>query len=226
MITCKALSKSYITNEQESIIYKDLDWSVEQWTSVAIMWPSWSGKSTLLNMISWLDLPDSGDITVQWTTITSLSDDERTRWRSQHVGFVFQQFHLIPNLTVAENIDLVIDISWVERRFSTDEVLDKVWLGGYGMRYPWQLSGCEQQRVAVARAFVAKLPILLADEPTGNLDHRNAVIIMDLMMQLHRESDTTVIIITHDPQVAAYAQIQYQLTEGDLVIQQYSQTLT
>jgi len=226
MITCKALSKSYITNEQESIIYKDLDWSVEQWTSVAIMWPSWSGKSTLLNMISWLDLPDSGDITVQWTTITSLSDDERTRWRSQHVGFVFQQFHLIPNLTVAENIDLVIDISWVERRFSTDEVLDKVWLGGYGMRYPWQLSGWEQQRVAVARAFVAKLPILLADEPTGNLDHRNAVIIMDLMMQLHRESDTTVIIITHDPQVAAYAQIQYQLTEGDLVIQQYSQTLT
>lgn len=170
-------------------------------------------------MISGLDLPDSGQITIQWTTITDLSDDERTRWRSQHIGFIFQQFHLIPNLTVAENIDLVIDIAQVERRFTTEEILDKVWLGGYGSRYPWQLSGWEQQRVAVARAFVGKLPILLADEPTGNLDHTNAVIIMDLMMQLHRESDTTVIIITHDPQVAAYAQVQYQLSDGDLLVQ-------
>ena len=219
MITCSNLSKSYTTNEQQVIIYDQLDRSVEQWTSVAIMWPSWSGKSTLLNMISWLDLPNSGDITIQWTTITDLSDDERTRWRSQHIGFIFQQFHLIPNLTVAENIDLVIDVSWVERRFGTDEILNKVWLGGFGSRYPWQISGWEQQRVAVARAFVWQLPILLADEPTGNLDHRNAVIIMDLMMQLHRESDTTVIIITHDPQVADYAQTQYQLTDGDLIVQ-------
>lgn len=217
MISCTNLTKSYTTNWQQVVIYDQLDWSVEQWSSVAIMWPSWSGKSTLLNMISGLDLPDSGEITIQWTMITDLSDDERTRWRSQHIGFIFQQFHLIPNLTVAENIDLVIDIAQVDRRFGTDEILDKVWLAGYGSRYPWQLSGGEQQRVAVARAFVGQLPILLADEPTGNLDHHNAVIIMDLMMQLHRESDTTVIIITHDPQVAAYAQTQYQLTDGDLV---------
>lgn len=219
MISCNNLNKSYTTNEQQVIIYDQLDWSLAQWASVAIMWPSWSGKSTLLNMISWLELPDSGTIVVQWTTITDLSDDERTRWRSKHVWFVFQQFHLIPNLTVAENIDLVIDISWVGRRFVTDEILDKVWLTGFGSRYPWQLSGWEQQRVAVARAFVWQLPILLADEPTGNLDHRNAVIIMDLMMQLHRESGTTVIIITHDPQVAAYAQTQYQLSDWDLILQ-------
>jgi putative ABC transport system ATP-binding protein len=178
------------------------------------MWPSWSGKSTLLNMLSWLDLPDSGEITINGDTITAMSEDERTRWRSRHIAFIFQQFLLIPNLTVQDNIDLVIDISWVARRFSTEEILNKVWLPGFGSRYPHQLSGGEQQRVAIARAFVWQLPILLADEPTGNLDHRNAVMIMDLMMQLHQELGTTVVIITHDPAVASYAQTQYVLTDG------------
>ena len=167
-------------------------------------------------MLSWLDLPDSGEITIDWDLITSMSEDDRTRWRSRHIAFIFQQFHLIPNLTVQDNIDLVIDISGVERRFSTDEILRKVWLSWYESRYPYQLSGGEQQRVAIARAFVWQLPILLADEPTWNLDHRNAVIIMDLMMQLHRELGTTVVIITHDTAVASYAQTQYILTDGSL----------
>lgn len=214
MITCNKINKYYTTNSQTSVIYHQLDWNVAKWSSVAIMWPSWSGKSTLLNMLSWLDLPNSGEITVDGDAITAMSEDERTRWRSRHIAFIFQQFHLIPNLTVQDNIDLVIDISWVARRFSTEEILDKVWLVGYGSRYPHQLSGGEQQRVAIARAFVWQLPILLADEPTGNLDHRNAVIIMDLMMQLHRELGTTVVIITHDPAVASYAQTQYVLTDG------------
>ena len=216
MINCHSVSKSYTTNSQTSIIYHKLDWSVKSWSSVAIMWPSWSGKSTLLNMLSWLDLPDSGEITIDWDLITSMSEDDRTRWRSRHIAFIFQQFHLIPNLTVQDNIDLVIDISGVERRFSTDEILRKVWLSWYESRYPYQLSGGEQQRVAIARAFVWQLPILLADEPTWNLDHRNAVIIMDLMMQLHRELGTTVVIITHDTAVASYAQTQYILTDGSL----------
>ncbi len=214
MINCHNVHKSYTTNGQTVTIYDQLNWSVERWSSVAIMWPSWSGKSTLLNMLSWLDLPNMWDITIQWDMITSMSEDERTRWRSRHIAFIFQQFHLIPNLTVQDNIDLVIDISGIERRFSTEEILHKVWLDGFGARYPHQLSGGEQQRVAIARAFVWKLPILLADEPTGNLDHRNAVMIMDLMMQLHRELGTTVVIITHDPAVAAYAQTQYVLTDG------------
>ena len=171
----------------------------------------------MLNLISGLDVPDSGSLEIEKTIISDLGEDARTRWRAQHVAFIFQQFHLIPNLTIADNIDLVIDISQVERRFSTEEILDKVGLAGYGARYPHQLSGGEQQRVAVARAFVGKLPLLLADEPTGNLDHTNAVMIMDLMISLQQDANTTIVIITHDPQVAAYAQIQYTLQDGKLV---------
>jgi putative ABC transport system ATP-binding protein len=163
-------------------------------------------------------VPDAGTIFVGNDNISSLSEDERTIWRASHIGFVFQQFHLIPNLTVADNIDLVIDISKIPRRFSTAQILEKVGLSGYAERYPHQLSGGEQQRVAIARAFVADLPIILADEPTGNLDHKNAVIIMDLLMSLQKESGVTVIIITHDAMVAGYAQKKYELVEGELVI--------
>lgn len=217
MLSCHQLSKSYTTNNATVTIYDKLDRCVEIGSSVAIMGPSGSGKSTLLNLVSGLDIPDSGSVRFWEIIISDLGEDERTSWRSQHVGFIFQQFHLIPNLTIQDNIDLVIDISQIERRFSTDEILKKVWLAWYNTRYPHQLSWWEQQRVAIARAFVAKLPLLLADEPTGNLDHTNAVIIMDLMMQLQQESQTTIIIITHDPQVAQYADIQYTLTNGKLI---------
>lgn len=181
------------------------------------MWPSGSGKSTLLNLISGLDIPDSGEVIIWSTNVSILSEDERTLRRSKHIAFIFQSFHLIQNLTVEENIDLVIDIAQVERRFTTSEILAKVWLSGYESRYPHQLSGWEQQRVAIARAFVWQLPILLADEPTGNLDHRNAVHIMELMMELQRESGVTIIIITHDVAMANYASEQYELHEGQLL---------
>lgn len=217
MISCHNVSKSYSANNQKTVIYDQLDRSVQEWSTVSIMWPSGSGKSTLLNLISGLDIPDSWSLKIYNTVISDLNEDDRTRWRAQHVWFIFQQFYLIPNLTITENIDLVIDISQVERRFSTAEILHKVWLTKYGTRYPHQLSWWEQQRVAVARAFVGKVPLLLADEPTGNLDHTNAIAIMDLMMSLQKDSKTTIIIITHDPQVAAYAQIQYKLEDGKLL---------
>lgn len=221
MIRCNNLSKSYTTNGQTVHIYKNLNRSVEQGTSVAIMGPSGSGKSTLLNLISWLDVPDAGKIFVGNDDITVLSEDKRTIWRASHIGFVFQQFHLIPNLTVADNINLVIDIwntvSKISRRYETPEILAKVGLSGYADRYPHQLSGGEQQRVAIARAFVADLPIILADEPTGNLDHKNAVMIMDLLMSLQQESGVTVVIITHDAMVADYAEKKYELVDGELV---------
>ena len=220
MLSCHNLTKSYTTNNQKITIYDELNRSVESWSSVAIMWPSGSGKSTLLNMISGLETPDSGSIEINNIVISTLSEDNRTRRRAKNVGFIFQQFHLIPNLTVEDNIDLVVDIAHIERRFSTNEILEKVWLQWYNKRFPSQLSGWEQQRVAIARAFVGKLPLLLADEPTGNLDHNNAVIIMDLMMQLQQESNTTIIIITHDPQVASYAQEQYTLYDGKLIKKQ------
>lgn len=219
MLSCTNLTKSYTTNNQKVVIYNKLDRVVESWSSVAIMGPSGSGKSTLLNMISGLDIPDSGSIQHNNIVISDLSEDKRTERRAKHVGFIFQQFHLIPNLTVEDNIDLVIDIAQIERRFSTDAILQKVGLTGYNKRYPHQLSGGEQQRVAVARAFVGKLPLLLADEPTGNLDHTNALMIMDLMMQLQQEAQTTIVIITHDPEVASYAQKQYVLSDGILIKQ-------
>jgi putative ABC transport system ATP-binding protein len=218
MITCQNLSKSYTSNNQTIDIYTNLNRSVEQGTSIAIMGPSGSGKSTLLNLISGLDTVDDGKIFVDWDDITLMTEDARTIWRASHIGFVFQQFHLIPNLTVAENIDLVIDIAKIPRRFSTSQILDKVGLSGYEKRYPHQLSGGEQQRVAIARAFVGQLPILLADEPTGNLDHKNAVIIMDLLMSLQKESGVTVVIITHDAMVAEYAERKYELSDWNLIL--------
>ena len=128
MITCHNLSKSFTTNGETVHIYNNLNRSVQAGSSVAIMGPSGSGKSTLLNMISGLDIPDSGEIIVDESNIATLSEDDRTFWRSQHIGFIFQQFHLIPNLTVAENIDLVIEISKIPRRCSTTEILAKVGL--------------------------------------------------------------------------------------------------
>lgn len=217
MISTTNLSKSFTTNWQTVVIYDKLNRSITEWSSIAIMWPSGSGKSTLLNMISWLDIPNDGEMIIWDTIVSSLSEDERTLRRSKHIAFIFQSFHLIPNLTVEENIDLVIDIAQIERRFTTAEILSKVWLSGYETRYPHQLSGWEQQRVAIARAFVWQLPILLADEPTGNLDHRNAHHIMELMMGLQRESGVTIVIITHDPAVAKYADEQFELMEGELV---------
>lgn len=217
MLSCHNLTKSYTTNNQKITIYDELNRSVDSWSSVAIMWPSGSGKSTLLNMISGLDTPDRGSVEVENVILSDLNEDNRTRRRAKNVGFIFQQFHLIPNLTVEDNIDLVIDIAQIKRRFTTDEILAKVGLSWYNKRYPSQLSGGEQQRIAIARAFVGKLPLLLADEPTGNLDHKNAVMIMDLMMKLQQEAKTTIIIITHDPDVAAYAQQQYILQNWKLI---------
>ena len=217
MLSCHSLTKSYTTNNQTITIYDQLDRSVASGETVSIMWPSGSGKSTLLNLISGLDTPDNGSVSFWKTIISDFGEDARTSWRSKHVGFIFQQFHLIPNLTIEDNIDLVIDIAQVARRFSTDEILTKVWLSGYNKRYPHQLSGWEQQRVAIARAFVGQLPLLLADEPTGNLDHTNAVMVMDLMMSLQRDTNMTIIIITHDPQVANYAQTKYTLKDGKLI---------
>jgi len=218
MISCKNISKSYTTNNQTITIYENLDRSIQTGSVVSIMGPSGSWKSTLLHLISGLDTPDSWTILVDDVLVSQWDEDKRTRRRSEHVAFIFQQFHLIPNLTVTENIDLVIDIAKVKRRFTTSEILSKVWLQWYEKRYPHQLSWGEQQRVAIARAFVWQLPILLADEPTWNLDHANAVIIMDLMMQLQKESGITTIIITHDPNIAKYAQDIYTLQDKKLIL--------
>lgn len=217
MIICNNVCKSFSSEKETITIYNNLNRSLHTWESASIMWPSGSGKSTLLNLISWLDTVDSGKILVWEKDISQYTEDERTLRRWKNVWFIFQQFNLIANLTVEENIDLAVDISQIPRRYSTQEMLWKVGLSWYEKKYPSQLSGWEQQRVAIARGFIAKFPLLLADEPTGNLDHNNAYMIMDLMMKLQQESQTSIILITHDPKVAEYAQHKYELIDGNLL---------
>jgi putative ABC transport system ATP-binding protein len=223
MIQCTWVSKSFYSWWVEVSIYHELDRSISSWKIAAIMGPSWSGKSTLLNLLAGLLLPDAGEIIVGGTNISNLSENERTKRRANNIAFIFQQFHLIPNLTVQDNIDLVIDIwnstkSKTKRRYDTSLLLDMVWLWWYESRYPNQLSGGEQQRVAIARAFVSQVPVLLADEPTGNLDQKNAIIIMNLLVQLQRETNTTIVLITHDAKISTYADNIYHLDSWKLLL--------
>ncbi len=183
------------------------------------MGASGAGKSSLLSLIAGIITPDAGSIYLGERDITALSRDEMTAFRGKHIAFIFQAFELIPNLTVSENIDLVLDISHAERRYETDEILEKVGLAGKGNRYPNELSGGEQQRVAIARAFVSRVPYLFADEPTGNLDERNAEKIMELIRALHEETGNTIIMITHDKGIASHADMVYRLSSGELKIE-------
>lgn len=181
------------------------------------MGASGAGKSTLLSLIAGILSPDLGNIILDDTDITILSRDAMIEYRGQHIAFIFQAFELIPNLTVEENIDLVLDISHAPRRYATSEILEKVWLTGKWLRYPTELSGGEQQRVAIARAFVADVPFLLADEPTGNLDEGNASRIMDIIDTLHKETKNTIVMITHDADIASRADMIWKLHGGKLI---------
>lgn len=199
MIQLHNIAKSYTSRGEVVELFTDLSWQVNEGAWVALMGASGAGKSTLLSMIAGIITPDTGRIILSNNTdITTLTPDERTVFRGQNIAFIFQAFELIPNLTVSENIDLVLDISHAPRRYETDEILEKVGLAGKGKRYPNELSGGEQQRVAIARAFVSRVPYLFADEPTGNLDERNAERIMELIRALHEETGNTIIMITHD----------------------------
>jgi putative ABC transport system ATP-binding protein len=220
MISFKNISKSFSTPSWDQIkILENMSLQVDQWSFVALMWPSGTWKSTLLNLIAGLERPNAGELLVDTTDTSALSDDEYTTFRGKNISFVFQQFHLLPQLTVAENIDLVVELNKLERRFTTSQILEKVGLKWRESNYPSTLSGWEQQRVAVARAFVAKTPILLADEPTGNLDQGTARQIMELMKDLHTEVNNTIIMITHDRDIADYADTLYLLQDYTVVKQ-------
>lgn len=218
MITFSNIDKSFPTPSWDQVqILKNMSLQVSPWDFIALMGPSGTGKSTILNLIAWLEDPSKGTLLVHNTDITTLTTDEKTMFRGKNISFVFQQFHLLPQLTVGENIDLVIELNKLKRRFSTSEILEKVWLAGREDNYPSTLSGWEQQRVAVARAFVAQTPILLADEPTGNLDQATAKGIMELMTDLHEEVDNTIIMITHDSDIATYADSLYKLQDYTVI---------
>ncbi len=216
MIHIQNLTQSYSSQQETITLFHNLDWKVEKGSFVAIMGASGAGKSTLLSLMAGIRSPNSGKIFLEDIDITNLSPDERIEFRGKNIAFIFQAFELLPNLTVTENIDLVLDISHARRRYETVDVLEKVWLSGKGSRFPHELSGGEQQRVAIARAFVADVPFLFADEPTGNLDEWNAGKIMDLIDTFHAETGNTIIMITHDGDIAKRADMIFRLKEWTL----------
>jgi putative ABC transport system ATP-binding protein len=185
---------------------------------VAIVGPSGSGKSTLLGLIAGLDAPTSGRIIIDGTDITALDEDALARLRGEKIGFVFQFFHLIPSLTAFENIAVPMEIAGVaDVTQRAARLLDEVGLTDRGHHYPSQLSGGEQQRVALARALANDPPIVLADEPTGNLDSANGRHILELLRSIHVSRQTTVVLVTHDPELAAIADARLVLRDGRVV---------
>lgn len=200
---------------QTVTILHDVTLDIPEKQTVAIVGPSGSGKSTLLGLIAGLDRPTSGTIWLNGVEITGLREEAMARLRLANVGYIFQSFHLIPTLTALENVSIPLELAGdVGARRRADELLQAVGLGHRISHYPVQLSGGEQQRVAVARAFACRPPILLADEPTGNLDSATGQQVIELIMALHRDVGTTLVLVTHDHDLAASMERVITLRDG------------
>jgi putative ABC transport system ATP-binding protein len=202
-------------------ILKGIDLEIPQGQFAAIMGPSGSGKSTLLGLLAGLDFPTSGQVLLDGQDITGLPEDEMAVLRGRKIGFVFQSYHLIPTLTAEENVLLPMELAGLEAggRARARELLDRVGLSGRFEHYPVQLSGGEQQRVALARAFALRPPILLADEPTGNLDSATGKVVLDLLLAMNREQGATMVLVTHEQALAACADRRIVLHDGLVVSQ-------
>ncbi len=198
-------------------ILEGIDFTVQAGCAVAITGSSGSGKSTLLGLLAGLDVPTQGSVHLAGHDLFALDEDGRARLRANHVGFVFQSFQLLPNLTALENVMLPLELAGQPAREAAQAMLERVGLGARLHHYPRTLSGGEQQRVSLARAFVVQPDLLFADEPTGSLDATTGQTIIDLMFELHREHGTTLVLVTHDPQLAARCASQLVLAAGRLV---------
>ena len=213
------LRKHYTEGDQQRVIFTDLNLNIGRGEFVALLGQSGSGKSTLLNLLGGIDLPDAGQIRISDRLLTALSEVERTRFRRRHIGFVFQFFNLIPTLTVAENLLLPLELNGLatpDQRDRALELLDQVGLGDRRASFPERLSGGEQQRLALARALVHGPWLLLADEPTGNLDAVTGERILELLLVLHRQAETTMVMVTHSREVAARADRILMLDNGQI----------
>jgi putative ABC transport system ATP-binding protein len=219
MIQLRGVSKTVMSGGNPLTILHPLDLDVVDGRCLAIIGPSGSGKSTLLGLIAGLDSATTGSITIAGTDITRLDEDALARLRGEKIGFVFQFFHLVPSLTAKENIQVPMEIAGrrdaVER---AQALLDEVGLHDRGHHYPSQLSGGEQQRIAIARALANDPPLILADEPTGNLDSSNGRHVLDLLLQVRRSRGATLVMVTHDPSVAAVADDRLVLRDGRPVV--------
>jgi putative ABC transport system ATP-binding protein len=215
MIELRNVSKTVQSGDHPLTILHPLDYSIASGQFVAIVGPSGSGKSTLLGLLAGLDAPSTGQIIVDGTDITTLSEDGLAKLRGAKIGFVFQFFHLVPSLTAVENISVPMEI--LGRRDAmarARQLIADVGLADRAHHYPSQLSGGEQQRIAIARALANDPPIVLADEPTGNLDSGTGRIILDLLMNVRRTSGATLVLVTHDQELAALADTRLMLRDG------------
>jgi putative ABC transport system ATP-binding protein len=219
MIRVRKVTKSYTRGGQTLVVLDQLDLEMEQGRFYALMGPSGSGKTTLLNLVGGLDHADSGDLWVAGENLSELSDAELANWRGDNVGFVFQGFNLIPVLTALENVELPLSLtplSRSERREHARHALELVGLGDRVGHRPGQLSGGQEQRVAIARAIATDPKVILADEPTGDLDRDSADQVLELLQRLNRDLRKTILMVTHDPRAADHAEHSVHLDKGRL----------
>ena len=218
MIELREVSKTVMSGAEPLTILHPLSLQIPRGEFVAIVGPSGSGKSTLLGLIAGLDAPSSGSVLIDTVDITRIDEDALAKLRGEKIGFVFQFFHLIPSLTAYENVAVPMEIAGVaDARPRAERLLGEVGLTGRAHHYPSQLSGGEQQRVALARALANAPPIVLADEPTGNLDSANGRHIMDLLREIHDKRGTTIVLVTHDRELADMADSRLVLRDGRVV---------
>ncbi len=217
IVQADALGKQVTSPEGTLTILKDINLSIKQGDSLAVFGVSGSGKSTLLGLLAGLDMPTTGRVLLNGTDLSELDEDGRARIRNQSVGFVFQSFHLLPGLTALENTALPLELADLKQPEKlARQKLEEVGLTERLHHYPNQLSGGEQQRVAIARAFAGNPRILFADEPTGNLDQKTAKRIIDLLFKMNNENGTTLIMVTHDNEIAKYCDRKIVITGGQL----------
>lgn len=220
MITCKSISKSYTKGTNIVTPLENLDLEVGRGEFLALMGPSGSGKTTLLNLISGIDSPTSGSLVIDGENIAAFTRKQLTQWRARKVGYIFQLYHLIPVLTAFENVELpllITSMSKAERKQKSEEALEIVGLQDRSHHTPSELSGGQEQRVAIARALVADPALLVADEPTGDLDRESATMILELLQSLSRERGKTIVMVTHDARAAAAADRTLHLEKGKLL---------
>jgi putative ABC transport system ATP-binding protein len=218
MLIAREVTKEYLSGDQKIAVLRDVSFTIPQGAFVAIVGPSGSGKTTLLGLLAGLDTPTRGTVLLDDTDLGKLSENDRARLRGEKVGFVFQSFQLIPTLTALENVQVPLELRGtpgaVER---ARELIDRVGLSGRGHHFPTQLSGGEQQRVAVARAFANAPKILFADEPTGNLDNATGQRIFELLQSLNTDGGSTIVLVTHELALASKASRMIRLLDGAVV---------